>query len=242
MVNDLPVRYYTDNSLTAPLNWYWAPDNQSQEMNFLLYYPHQRLGRSLEALEPGLALDEDYLAARFHGNTSQVVAIVFQPPACLRVLDAGVDYDNRMLTAELQAAALLSSSQWISIEGPDAADRLPAALYGAEPAHGWCYYFSQAELARQEEDWEQVAELGNLAFNLDDKPNDPVERLVFIEGYAHTGEWNRAEELSRQALEITPMMNPLICHVWERIDRDVPDSLEKKDSLEQVTSGLNCEG
>ena len=32
-----------------------------------------------------------------------------------------------------------------------------------------------------------VAELGDAAFALDDHPNDPVERFVFIEGYAHIG-------------------------------------------------------
>jgi len=32
MVNELPVTYYSDNSLTAPLNWFWAPNNTTQEM------------------------------------------------------------------------------------------------------------------------------------------------------------------------------------------------------------------
>ena len=135
----------------------------------------------------------DYLAAQFEGNTSQVVAITYQPPACLRVLDPGVDFDNKMLPEEMQAAALLSSTQWIGVDGPAAIERLPAALYGEEPPYGWCYYFAQAEIARQQGDWDQVAALGDQAFALGDYPNDPAERLVFIEGYAHTGAWGRAE-------------------------------------------------
>jgi hypothetical protein len=240
LVNELPVRYYTDNSLTAPLNWYWAEDNDSQAMSYLLYYPQQRLGKNLDALVPGVPVEVDYLAAHFEGNTSQVVAITYQPPACLRVLDPGVDFDNKMLAEEMQAAALLSSTQWIGFDGLEAMDRLPAAMYGEEPPWGWCYYFTLAEIARQQGDWSKVAELGDQAFALGDYPNDPAERLVFIEGYAHTGSWARAKELSGEVQAITPMMEPVLCHLWARIASDTPASPEKEAALEQIFNNLAC--
>jgi hypothetical protein len=240
LVNDLPVRYYTDNSLTAPLNWYWAPENHSQEMAFLLYYPEQRLGRSLVALEPDQAVDVDYLAAQFHGSTSQVVAIYYQPPGCLRVLDPAVDFDNKMLPDTMQAAALLSSVEWIGTAGLLAAERLPAAMFGSELVHTFCYYFSQAEIARQQGNWSDVAAIGDLAFALGEYPNDPAERLVFIEGYAHVGNWQRAEELSGQTQQITPMMEPVLCHLWERITHETPLSPEKEVVLQRVMIDLNC--
>jgi hypothetical protein len=238
MVNNLPVTYYTDNSLTAPLNWYWAPDNQSQEMTYLLWYPQQRLEERI-LLESDLSLNVDYLAAQFHGS-SQYVAVFFQPPACLRVLDPGVDFDNKMLAEEMQAMALLSSTEWIGVDGLAAIDRLPAKLYGEEPPYGWCYYFSMAEIARQQGDWEHVAQLGDQAFTLGDYPNDPAERLVFIEGYAHTGSWARAEQLSEEVKGITPMMEPVLCHLWARIDGETPASAEKGAVLEQIYTSINC--
>lgn len=240
MVNELPLRFYTDNSLTAPLNWYWAADNQSEKMSLLMYYPQQRLGSNLTVLEPGVSLEVDYLAAQFQGNTAQVVAITYQPPACLRVLDPSVDFDNKMLPDEMQAAALLSSTHWISLEGPAAIERLPAALYGEEPLYGWCYYFSLAEIARQHGDWSRVAELGDQAFALGDYPNDPAERLVFIEGYAHAGSWARAEELSGEVLGITPMMGPVLCHLWQRIANETSTSIEKHEVLERMYNNLKC--
>ncbi|HSQ17564.1 MAG TPA: hypothetical protein VLM83_07705 [Anaerolineales bacterium] len=240
LVNQLPVHYYTDNSLTAPLNWYWAADNHSQDMSYLLYYPQQRLGSNLAALEPGIPVVVDYLAAQFEGNTSQIVAITYQPPACLRVLDPGVDFDNKMLPEEMQAAALLSSTQWIGTQRTTAIERLPARLYGEEPPYGWCYYFSQAELARQQGDWSQVAALGDQAFALGDYPNDPAERLVFIEGYAHTGAWDRAEQLSGEVQSITPMMQPVLCHLWTRIANETSISPEREVVLEQIFNNLTC--
>jgi len=168
------------------------------------------------------------------------VAISYQPPACLRVLDPSVDFDNKMLAEEMQAAALLSSTQWIGLDGQAAMERLPAALYGEEPPWGWCYYLSLAEIARQQGDWEHVAALGEQAFALGDYPNDPAERLVFIEGYAHTGAWARALQLSEDVQGITPMMEPVLCHLWARIDGETPASAEKEAVLERIYTSINC--
>ncbi len=48
-----------------------------------------------------------------------------------------------------------------------------------------------------------------------------AERLVFIEGYAHTENWDRAIMLTREAAEITPLMQPVLCSLWRRIEEDL---------------------
>lgn len=240
MVNDLPVKYYSDNSLTAPLNWFWAPINTYQQLAFLLMYPSQRLGKSLNSLDPGTPISVDYLAAKFNGTTSKVVSVYYDPPSCVRVLDKALDSDNRMLSMEMQAAAALSSSDWIHPDGKSAGEILPKKLYAPEPAHGWCYYFEIADLARQQENWEEVANLGDLAFTLKDYPNDPSERFPFIEGYAHVGNWDQAYELTVQSQSVTPLMAPLLCRLWQRIDASTAESLEKDTTIASVNSQLNC--
>jgi hypothetical protein len=240
MVNDLPVTYYSDNSLTAPLNWFWAPQNTTQNMAYLLLYPSQRLGKSLTALKPDIPIKVNFLAADFIGNTSQVVSVVYNPPACLRVLDKALDSDNRMLSMDLQAAAALSSSEWIQTEGKTAGEILPKYLYAPEPLHKWCYYFELADLARQQQDWEEVASLGDVAYNINDYPNDPSEHFPFIEGYAHMENWGRAYELTEQSQKITPMMNPLLCRLWQRIEESTPDSAEKDSTITSIHSLLDC--
>ena len=63
--------------------------------------------------------------------------------------------------------------------------------------------------------------MGDQAFASGDYPNDPVERFPFIEGYAHTGNWARALELSREAQIISPVvMQPMLCRLWQRIERE----------------------
>jgi hypothetical protein len=232
--------YYSDNSLTAPLNWFWAPKNTTQEMAYLLLYPSQRLGKSLTSLKPDIPIKVDYLAAEFSGNTSKVVSVVYDPPACLRVLDKALDSDNRMLSMDMQAAAALSSSEWIQSEGIVADKILPNDLYAPEPSHKWCYYFELADLARQQQKWEEVASLGDVAYNSNDYPNDPSEHFPFIEGYAHTGNWGRAYELTEQSHSITPMMNPLLCRLWQRIEASTPESAESDTTITSIHSLLDC--
>jgi hypothetical protein len=241
LTNDLPLKYYSDNSLTAAVNWIYAPENQTQEMSYLLLYPVLRLGRpELPALQPGLPIDLDYLAARFHGSTDQTVVIYYQPPACLRVLDGEIESVNLFVPVEIrEVAARLGSSEWI-LASPDIPAALPAFLYDPEPAHGWCYYFEKADLARQESDWQQVAALGDQAFSLDDYPNDPSERLPFIEGYAHTGEWERAADLSRQSADVSPAMQPVLCRLWQRIVAQTPESTEKDQISQTMLREFNC--
>jgi len=225
--------YYADNSLGAALNWIYAPQNHSDKIDYVLFFPTNRKTLSLQ---PNTPLDYDFLAGQFHGNTSQTVVFYYAPPKCLRLLDPQIDSVNKMIPDEtmLRDAALLSSAAPI-LNQPLA--RMPA-VYQPEPAHGWCYYFEQADLARQNKNWDEVVRLGDIAFQLDDYPNDPVERFVFIEGYAHVGDWDKAWELSKTSYKVskTYMRAPL-CALWARIERE---SVMQNLTLKTVQKEFEC--
>ena len=233
--NDLPVTYFSDNSLSGPLNWIYSPPG---EMDHILYFISIRLNRGLPDLEPGLPIEQNYLAKAFHGNTSQLVVIDYSPPGCLRVLDPQIDPANRLLVPLLRDAAVLSNVSMIRSENTVS---LPDSLFAPEPAHGWCYYFEKADLARQSGDWQKVAELGDIAFKLDDHPNDPVERFVFIEGYAHTRDWERAIKLSRESYKVSKdYVGPLLCRLWERIETETTAGAKRNEALFEVENILAC--
>jgi hypothetical protein len=233
------LSYYADNSLGAPLNWIYAPDNHTDHVDYVLFYPTNRLGGALTSLEPGQPISYDYLAGQFEGNTSQVVVFYYAPPGCLRLLDPQIDPYNRLIPDDslLREAAKLSTTMPI-LDEPLA--RMPK-IYAPEPVHNWCYHYEQADLARQLGDWEQVAALGNQAFKLDDYPNDPLERFVFIEGYAHVGEWERALEYSQVSYNVSKnYVGPLLCRLWDRISQEVPTSSEKDEFVAQAKTLFVC--
>jgi hypothetical protein len=239
LFNELPVVHYSDNSLTAPLNWIYAPDNHSTEMSYVLYYPTVRLGAGLPRLEKGLPVVQDYLAAEFRGDTSKVVVLYYQPPGCVRVMDPEVEADIWVVPEYLRQTLKLASTAPILPEGQP---NLPPRLFGGEPQRGWCYYFEKADLARQQRDWTAAANLGDQAFALNDYPNDPVERFPFIEAYAQTGQWQRALDLTRQTRDIAPLYARLACRLWARIEREVPAEGQKDATLAQARQILGCAG
>jgi hypothetical protein len=233
------VFFYADNSLSAPLNWIYAPDQDADQIDYVLFYPTNRLGRSLPALEPDIPIQYDYIAGHFDGSTSQVVAFYYDPPACLRLLEPDLDSGNRFISEEshMREASALSNPEQILTS----TTAVMPDIYGPEPARGWCYYFQKADLARQLGDWETVTRLGDEAFALSDYPNNPVERFVFIEGYAHTGKWDRAVRLSRESYQVSKeYVGPLLCRVWERIEAETGDSAEKSEVLSEIESMFAC--
>jgi hypothetical protein len=238
MMNEA-LAFYADNSLGAALNWIYAPDNHTDRVDYVLFYPTNRLGGALASLKPGQPVEYDYLAGKFEGDTSQVVVFYFAPPGCLRLLDPQIDPYNRLIPDEtlLRDAAHLSSTAPI-LDQPIA--QMPK-IYDPEPAHNWCYYFERADLARQIGDWTQVSNLGDKAFKLDDHPNDPLERFVFVEGYAHEGEWQKALDYSNASYKVSKSyVGPLLCRLWERIDQELSASPTKDDFVLQAKTLFGC--
>ncbi len=239
LTNDLPIQFCSDNSLTSPLNWMFSPNaSGSRQMDYILYWPTVRLGKGLPGLVPGLPIRQDYLATSFEGSTSQIISIQYSPPACLRVLDPETEPENIMITELMRASARLTDTRWILPAPLGNPSRPPAGIFAPEPARNFCYYYQKADLARQQKDWQKVAELGDTAFALSDSSNDPMERLVFIEGYAHVGDWEKARALSLKAAEITPLMRPPLCRLWQRIARETAPDPARESALSEALAAF----
>ena len=67
-----------------------------------------------------------------------------------------------------------------------------AVVFGPEPRHGWCYYYQQADLARQRGDWQAVASLYDQAEAAGLAALDPLEWLPFYEAFFNLGDTERA--------------------------------------------------
>ena len=236
---ELPLTYVSDDSLTAPLNWIYAPDNHTQQMPYHLGYLNVRLGRSIPELEPNQPIYDDYLAATFAGNTSQLLAFSYQPPACLRIYDPVYDRNFPLLGAELRPAVALSDPQRLVRLQPQA--ELPAQVFKDQPdTEVWCYYFQKADLARQLGDWPQVAELGDKAFMLADSPNHATERIPFIEGYARTGQWAQALAQSYETYQINKFTDVMLCDLWGRVEANAALGEAGQAAVSEMYEAFSC--
>lgn len=244
--NYQPPTHYSDNSLSAPLNAIYAPGSTSQDMAYMYYYPELRVDKQLANFEPGVPIVHDYLVATFNGNTSQAVALYYHPRFCLRVLDPDLDPLNPLLPEDVRQAAALSSTEWIEVVPPGQAARPPEDIFGPEPSReGWCYAFEQADLARQQGQWTQAADLIRDVVASGAAPRTPSEWLLPIEAAARAGDWNAALTYTAQAMTPAyadqPSMTPVVCRLWERIDTNTPEGEEKTMALDAVAGEWGCE-
>lgn len=162
----------------------------------------------------GENLQNDYRGLTFTTEMPDDLLFFFpSPEGCLWVLsplDAYNDYlpvENRELVAYSNLANIV----------PDAPATPDEIVFGAEPAHAWCYFFEKADLARQQGQWDTVLSLMADAQQQGLQPNVGIEWLPLVEAYARTGDWNAALELSATVHAMQMKNDSMLCTVWGQI-------------------------
>lgn len=241
LTSELPFVYFSDNSLTAPLNWTYAPENRTPEMRYLLYDIEARLGLNGFNIRSGQPIKNDYRAARFEGSTDQAIVVFYDPPRCVKVVDPAVDRFLPVKPLYIREATPLSQPGLI-VTQPDQAATPPEHIFGPEPPHNWCYYFEKAELYGQMGEWQKAAEAADKALKITKHftEKNVSELLPFVEAYAHTGDWEKAASLSLQAYEIWDKTQYPLCDVWLRILATTEAGAERQAAVEKIQKNLNC--
>ncbi len=222
VINDLQtISLNEDDSLTAILNWTYAPDHTDSQINYIVQYLSLRLGREIPALEPGLVIEQSIRSVQFTGSTDQILVVYYEPPGCLRVLDDAhperipQDFPDRMLPA-------LSLSN-LSLIQTDAEGNVtpPLNLFEMDSEETWCMYFESAELEAQRGEWVKVGEIGDLAFRLEDQTNEVTELFVFLEGYLRVARLDNAFRVSKLIWERgAGAYDEAVCELWHDVEDD----------------------
>ncbi len=238
MGTKMPFGLIADYSVSYALNSIYAPGLQSTRVPFWFFSAMRNRGIEVPDFEDDLPVKYSLRNVVFEGSTSQSIVVHYKAgEACVRVLTPD-DRFSPLLTVDEQELAAISHLERIIPEFNPAIS--PEGIFGPEPEHGWCYYFEKADLARQEGDWTTAADLGDEAQALGLSPATGMEWVPFMEGYANTGEWQKAMHINRRALEETNHMQAYLCRAWERVDQTAPDSADKKSALSAARSILEC--
>jgi hypothetical protein len=238
--SNLPFFISTDNSLTAAFNWIYAPDLKTSQMPFLMYDLYARLGNRLPGLSRGIPIHQEYRATEFDGSTSQALLFYYNPPRCLKLLDYTADsvYPNK---PDIIAQALPLSRLELILPGAPASPRMPA-LFGPEPPHDWCYYFERIELAVQLQQWDQAAGLADQALQTKPQLNhgNATELLPLVTAYARVGRYDRAVELSQQAVKLSDKLSYALCDLWFRLGKQNPGQPGFQSANDQINQNFQC--
>jgi len=241
LVNDMrSIILFQDDSLTALLNWIYAPDNLTENLDFAVFYLSVRLGSSLPDLEPGLPISHDYRSLNFSGSTDKLLVVFYEPPGCLRVLDPNQPDRIPQSLPEAMVPAVPLSNLATIITNPVPASP-PSHLFSLQESDNWCLFFQDAELAAQKGNWQQVAEIGDQALAGEDRAKELTEYFVFIEGYLRTGQLSQAFTISELLNEQTQgAFDERTCRLWQVVQEDNPhyfdDNIDAQSMIGQICS------
>ena len=239
LTHQMPIDYETDLSFTAPINWLYAPDYQNGTLPFAMLYTEKRLGGpTLPALEPGIRINFPYRTVEFDGNTSQAIVLYMPPSGCLRLLDPdkgdAVTYQRE--SRYLVEAIPLSDTDRILTE--DRGSVKP--FFIREPEKDWCFYYTHAELARQQGDWQKIMTLWDEALTQGYSPSDPVEYLPFVEAAARSDDFKMVETMTKIMTNGSPSAHNALCVLWNRLLEDTTIDNATRSSIRLQDTGLNC--
>ncbi len=231
------TNFSTDNSLTAPINWIYDPTNRSQTLNYLLAYPSIRVGGQIPRLEAGQPVTEDYLVAKFNGNTSQSIALSYDGYACLRVLDPIIDANKTVGNDDLQIAAAFSDLARIQpLPGNQEAPAPLPDILGVPPAASWCQSYEKADLFRQLGQWYNILKIWDQAREFRGQSKFDGEYQPFVEAFARSADWEQAASLT----PTSPKARPIFCAVWQQLDQTAPDAPAKSKAVQGTMAALRC--
>jgi hypothetical protein len=125
-----------------------------------------------------------------------LVASLPDPSACLHILGGDPLEVSAFENTLVRQAAPYSNPELIQVDAPRSIP--PTATFGPEPAHGWCYYYQVASLARQSGDWDTILDLEKEAAAQGLSPVDASEWMPFLEAHLQTDDARGAEQIAER--------------------------------------------
>ena len=229
---------YGDFAWSMAINSIYNP-NPIPTSDQLPYWYYPLYGDQVEVGSGTLLRREDATTV-FDGNTSDSLFIYYDPEnnRCLHLISAEDQYYKQYPAVIRQMAAQATTDRIESTLNQNV--KLRDEILGSNK-HSWCYYYQQADLARQFGQWDAIPALWQQA--MADKVNTEfgTEYIPFIDGFAHTGNWQKAGELTNTARKLSRGMNSILCPLWSDIEQSTTASIERDQTIQDVKKSLTCE-
>ncbi|NMB55647.1 MAG: hypothetical protein GYA15_13200 [Leptolinea sp.] len=238
----LPTSYISDYSVGFALNAMYGKSPVDKQAQYWFFIGPRAKGNYFSAYQPGLPVEYLLRDVKYTGMTNDLLGISFAAGReCLRVLDPFYKEAPTRLGDDLGGIErdMLPVSNTNRILSDTSASSLRGDVFGSEPAHGWCYFYQKADLARQFQQWQEIPRLAVEAEEKGLRSKNGMEYLPFIEGFAQTGNAEKALETSLDANTLTYGMTPALCSMWQRYARmDTVNGLQA--AAEEFFDRVNC--
>jgi len=188
----------------------------------------------------GTDTDTPRAGVTFQGDKMGSVAILFEPERgqCLWIMRP--EYaTSKTLSQTTRLLSRISYVDRIQQAPPNPDSFLLKYLYPKQE-QDWCFYYEQADLAYQYEEWGQVVQLWEAATQAGKQPENGFEYLPFIEAFAYRGDWESAKRMTRASQKTMQGIDPLLCDIWSKLENDTAASPERETAVSSVKEDLRC--
>ncbi|MCG2788245.1 MAG: hypothetical protein L6461_24415 [Anaerolineae bacterium] len=189
-------------------------------------------------LASGTPLNDQQHSIYFAGDSKKSILIRFEPQdnECLWVIRPEDAYSRAITPSENLLAPISDLSRITENVTKSPLEKILLS----RSSRNWCYFYQKADLARQFQRWQDVVQFWQQAEELNKRPANGFEYIPFIEGYANTGDWKTARNLTDVANRISPAMYHSLCPVWKNLYTTTPNSSMKNDEYQEVIHFLGC--
>ena len=196
----------------------WGPAN-------LIYYPQKQKDNDIQPVLFSIIMNKDTvkkILARegqdFNNRRNIItyanarnILVLTQPTAnsCVHVIDGMQPELSPKDPDFIRAVGAYSEIDHVLVN--ETPHTPPSLIFGPEPSHSWCFYYEQADLARQRGEWGQVLAIGEQAKGQGLEPVDLIEWMPFLQAYAVTGNVERLIDLA-PTIATKPFISMQACH------------------------------
>ncbi len=215
LTDDNPLTYESDNSLTGLVNLALKPEQDTDSLPYSLNMFTSRFD-TVENYESYGAIYQDFRGTLFAAPVDQVVVFHYAPPACLRIIDPEQHKNLNIFPSSYKTFMALSDPKRFIIPGSQTQTFLFDEVFREPIQQDWCYYFQKADLARQTEDWGEIAAIGDEVLPKI-KAREASEYFVFTEAYINLDRWDDAMAMFKRIHAEGKYLDPILCpyiHTW----------------------------
>jgi hypothetical protein len=148
-----------------------------------------------------------------------------------------LDENNTTISAEMQSLAGLANLDLIKEGNPS--NQL-VTVFGEEPKNSWCYFYQKAQLAQQQENWNEVMRYYEKAADLSLSPSHGYEYIPFIVASISLDDFSLAQQLTITGYKIAPSPVKMMCAVWQEMNLKHGSNIEFSKAYFEIRDRLGC--